>query len=222
VIPQGAVSLTQARVDTDLSYTGNLNDRGLRCRVNKYGNETMSLGDLSGNVCGLQDNIHGAWGAVGPKFKTSKDKYNAGANTDVFFASKKLGLTVQKSGGGDSWGAGRSFGTVDLGSYAQGTFRLTGKAHVRNGYVGVSREAYLDIAVVGNQSGFMSGSQTISLQKQYDTRNASDIINIDEIITCYKNRPYIQIALTLIRKGISGGSSVVYTMEFSDIKLEML
>jgi hypothetical protein len=221
MISQTNTSLVQAGQDTDLGNRGTLSERAIRCRVNKYSGQ-IKLSDLAGNVCGLQNQMHGAWSTLGPRYVTSKDWSRATGVTNAYISNNRLRMDVSRNGSGDTWVCGRSLGTVSVNGYSE-RFRLTGTAHVQNGYYNGFYESYLDLAVVGNASGFMAGAQTISFQKEYKTSSAGGYdFGVNEVFDCYSQRPYIQIAMTLVRKGggIAGNSNKVYTMEFSNIKLE--
>ena len=219
MIPKSNISLVQAGQDTDLGNRGTLGERAIRCRANKYSGQ-IKQSDLAGNVCGLQNQMHGAWGVVGPRWSTSKDSYRATGITNAAISNNRLRLTVQKNGTGDCWAAGRSIGTTSVSGYSE-KFRLTGTANCKNGFYNGHYEAYLDLAVVGNQSGFMSGAQAIYYQTQYKTTSPSYDFPINVVFDCLRDYPYIQIAMTLIRKHSKGNATEnSYTMEFSNIKLE--
>ena len=219
MIPKTNISLVQAGQDTDLGNRGTLGERAIRCRVNKYSGQ-IKQSDLAGNVCGLQNQMHGAWATIGPRWSTSKDSFRATGSTNASISNNRLRMDVFKNGAGDVWVCGRSIGTVSVSGYSE-KFRLTGTAHCKRGYYNGFYESYIDISVVGNQSGFMSGAQTICYRNEYKTTNASYDYPINVVFDCYSSRPYIQIAMTLVRKYSSvGATNNSYTMEVSNIKLE--
>ena len=213
-------SLVQARQDCDLPASGSLTERALRNRISKNSGN-MNLASLANSVVGQQLWIPDGWNST----SFSRNKTNKGwgasvlmSNAAVDVQGNEISLRGRNSSAGDQYLEARLPGRIA----ESGQYRLTGSFTVSSraaqGYG--SDQIYGQVAVVGNQSGYLSGAQTIHLNKKYGTNNAGGYTySVNEVVSLSYLRTYVTVIFYYIVKGVVPNGKADQDFRFSNVKL---
>lgn len=213
-------SLVQARQDCDLSASGSLKERPLRNRVSKNSG-SMNLASLANSVVGQQLWIPDGWNNT----SFSRNKTNKGWGSSVLMTNaavdvqgNEISLRGRNNSAGDQYLEARMPGRItDSGQYRlTGSFTVSSKA--AQGYG--SNQIYGQVAVVGNQSGYLSGAQTLHLTKEYGTNNFGGYTyGINEVVSLSNLRTYVTVIFYYIVKGTVPNGTADQDFRFSNVKL---
>ena len=215
-------SVAKVRADLGLP-AGNMTDQKFRERSGQL-TGTVSLLDYRGGVVGQHLTLdQGTW--TNPaSWKKKKDESAA-----FYYISREGGSVSIGGSRSDRWicrvtptlAADRGSEARGLGTISEsGNFKLTGKCYYwcTGTYPTAVR---LDVAVVANSSGYLSGSQDVALNFMANASGGGAPerqIIIDENVSLSTSKPYI----TLVARatGIAGmSSSKSYSHEFWELQL---
>lgn len=213
-------TLTEARQDCDLSADGNLTQRALRNRISKNSGN-MNLLALANTVVGQQLSIRDSWNSN--NYTRNRTNRAWGANTlmtsgTVDVQGNQISLRGRNSGALDQYIEARMPGRIT----ASGQYRLTGSFTVSSrsaqGYG--SNLIYGQVAVIGNQSGYMAGASTNHLTKQYGTNNAGGYTYaVNEVVSLSNLRTFVTVIFYYVVKGSVPSGTADQDFRFENVKL---
>lgn len=213
-ILRGTVSLKAVRQDTDLDAAGGLAQRAVRNKT-QQNSGTIRLGNNRGNVLGIQYDTHnpavGGWWTQ--RDKTSGHGYltNNSTRKDIYTNGSRVFVPCAGNYGVDIAMEARCTGLVS----ESGNYRLTGNSfgEIDDRY----RNQEMHIDVVSNTYDYLTGPQTLSLNKIITTDWMYGDRTHNYTLSLSTSRPYVTLTLRNVHKG--GGGAQLTTHQFYNFVL---